>query len=55
MMYVSGASSWSVMGSRVKVGAANGFRPIGHWLATPDEIDDVGQLAIWLEVNGHRY
>lgn len=31
------------------------FGPIGPWLVTPDEIDDVGQLAIWLEVNGHRY
>ena len=31
------------------------FGPIGPWLVTPDEIDDVGQLSIWLEVNGHRY
>ncbi len=31
------------------------FGPIGPWMVTPDEIDDVGQLAIWLEVNGHRY
>lgn len=31
------------------------FGPIGPWLVTPDEIDDVAQLAIWLEVNGHRY
>jgi 2,4-diketo-3-deoxy-L-fuconate hydrolase len=31
------------------------FGPLGPWLVTPDEIADVGQLSIWLEVNGHRY
>lgn len=31
------------------------FGPLGPWLVTPDEIDDVGSLSIWLEVNGHRY
>jgi 2,4-didehydro-3-deoxy-L-rhamnonate hydrolase len=31
------------------------FGPLGPWLVTPDEIADIGQLSIWLEVNGHRY
>lgn len=32
-----------------------GFAPVGPWLVTPDEVGDVGNLSIWLEVNGHRY
>ncbi len=32
----------------------DGFGPAGPWLATKDEIADVGQLGIWLEVNGKR-
>ncbi|HEX8446081.1 MAG TPA: fumarylacetoacetate hydrolase family protein [Sphingomonas sp.] len=31
------------------------FGPVGPWLVTPDEIGDVGNLSMWLEVNGHRY
>ena len=31
------------------------FGPIGPWLVTPDEIADVGNLAMWLEVDGKRY
>ena len=31
------------------------FGPIGPWLVTPDEIDDVMDLKMWLEVNGRRY
>ncbi|MEP7130713.1 MAG: fumarylacetoacetate hydrolase family protein [Sphingomicrobium sp.] len=31
------------------------FGPIGPWLVTPDEVGDPGGLAMWLEVNGHRY
>jgi len=34
--------------------SAETFNPAGPWLATPDEIEDVGALAMWLEVNGHR-
>ena len=30
------------------------FGPIGPWLVTPDEIADVGNLKMWLEVDGHR-
>ena len=31
------------------------FAPIGPWLVTKDEIPDPQQLAMWLEVDGHRY
>jgi len=30
------------------------FGPLGPWLVTPDEIDDVQKLAMWLDVNGER-
>ncbi len=28
------------------------FGPLGPWLVTPDEIDDVQSLSMWLDVNG---
>ncbi|WP_323768952.1 fumarylacetoacetate hydrolase family protein [Marinovum sp.] len=31
------------------------FGPIGPWLVTPDELGDVGNLKMWLEVDGKRY
>jgi len=31
------------------------FGPIGPWLVTPDEAGDVGDLKMWLDVNGRRY
>lgn len=31
------------------------FGPIGPWLVTPDEVPDPANLAMWLEVDGHRY
>jgi len=31
------------------------FGPIGPWLVTRDEVEDPGNLEMWLEVNGHRY
>lgn len=31
------------------------FGPIGPWLVTKDEVPDPCSLAMWLEVNGHRY
>jgi 2,4-diketo-3-deoxy-L-fuconate hydrolase len=31
------------------------FGPLGPWLVTPDEVADPHQLAMWLEVDGHRY
>jgi len=34
--------------------SAETFNPTGPWLVTPDEIDDVLSLGMWLEVNGVR-
>jgi 2,4-diketo-3-deoxy-L-fuconate hydrolase len=34
--------------------SAETFNPAGPWLATPDEIDDVLNLGMWLDVNGVR-
>ncbi|WP_127473220.1 fumarylacetoacetate hydrolase family protein [Microbacterium sulfonylureivorans] len=34
--------------------SAETFNPTGPWLATPDEIDDVLDLGMWLDVNGQR-
>jgi 2,4-didehydro-3-deoxy-L-rhamnonate hydrolase len=31
------------------------FGPIGPWLVTADEVADPCNLAMWLEVNGHRF
>jgi hypothetical protein len=30
------------------------LNPLGSWLVTSDEIDDVGSSSMWLEVNGER-
>jgi 2,4-diketo-3-deoxy-L-fuconate hydrolase len=34
--------------------SAETFNPAGPWLVTPDEIDDVLALDMWLDVNGER-
>ena len=34
--------------------SAETFNPAGPWLVTPDEIDDVCALGMWLDVNGVR-
>ncbi|MEP7281884.1 MAG: fumarylacetoacetate hydrolase family protein [Rubrivivax sp.] len=31
------------------------FGPIGPWFVSADEVGDPQSLAMWLEVNGHRY
>ncbi|MGB7321932.1 MAG: fumarylacetoacetate hydrolase family protein [Albidovulum sp.] len=31
------------------------FGPTGPWLVTPDEVGDYDNLAMWCEVDGHRY
>ncbi len=31
------------------------FGPLGPWLVTRDEVPDPNNLAMWLEVDGHRY
>jgi ureidoglycolate lyase len=42
-------------GQWVKGKSADTFGPIGPWLVTGDEIPDPQKLALWLEVDGHRY
>jgi 2-keto-4-pentenoate hydratase/2-oxohepta-3-ene-1,7-dioic acid hydratase in catechol pathway len=34
--------------------SAETFNPTGPWLATPDEVEDVLALGLWLDVNGVR-
>ena len=34
---------------------ADTFGPIGPWMVTKDEVADPQNLAMWLEVDGHRY
>ena len=34
--------------------SAETFNPAGPWVVTPDEIDDVLSLGLWLDVNGER-
>jgi len=41
-------SQWS------KGKSAETFNPAGPWLVTPDEIDDVHNLRMWLDVSGER-
>ncbi len=38
----------------VKGKSAETFDPAGPWLVTPDEIEDVLALGLWLDVNGTR-
>ena len=42
-------------GQWVKGKSCDTFAPIGPWIATPDEIDDVDNLGLWLSVNGKKY
>lgn len=39
-------------GQWVKGKSCDTFAPVGPFLATPDEIDDVNNLRLWLSVNG---
>lgn len=41
-------------GQWVKGKSAETFNPAGPWLVTPDEIEDVLALGLWLDVNGTR-
>jgi len=41
-------------GQWVKGKSAPTFGPLGPWLVTPDEIEDVQKLNMWLDVNGER-
>ncbi len=42
-------------GQWVKGKSADTFGPTGPWLVTKDEVSDPQDLAMWLEVDGHRY
>ncbi len=42
-------------GQWVKGKSADTFGPTGPWLVTKDEVADPQDLAMWLEVDGHRY
>ena len=42
-------------GQWVKGKSADTFGPIGPWLVTPDEVSDWSKLAMWLDVDGHRF
>jgi len=42
-------------GQWVKGKSADTFGPTGPWLVTRDEVADPQNLAMWLEVDGHRY
>ncbi|WP_180900050.1 fumarylacetoacetate hydrolase family protein [Martelella soudanensis] len=42
-------------GQWVKGKSADTFGPIGPFLVTRDEVEDPQNLAMWLEVDGHRY
>lgn len=41
-------------GQWVKGKSCDTFAPVGPYLATPDEMDDINQLNLWLDVNGER-
>ena len=41
-------------GQWVKGKGCPSFGPIGPWLVTPDEVGDVGNLSLWLDLNGER-
>lgn len=42
-------------GQWVKGKSADTFGPVGPWLVTKDEVPDPQDLALWLEVDAHRY
>ncbi|HEX4402842.1 MAG TPA: fumarylacetoacetate hydrolase family protein [Galbitalea sp.] len=41
-------------GQWMKGKSAETFNPAGPWLVTPDEVDDVSNLGMWLDVDGQR-
>ena len=42
-------------GQWTKAKSCDTFGPVGPWLVTADEVEDPQALALWTEVNGHRY
>lgn len=41
-------------GQWVKGKSCDTFAPLGPWIATPDEIEDVHNLRLWLTINGKK-
>lgn len=41
-------------GQWTKGKGCDGFGPLGPWLVTPDELPDLGDLHLWLDLNGQR-
>jgi 2-keto-4-pentenoate hydratase/2-oxohepta-3-ene-1,7-dioic acid hydratase in catechol pathway len=41
-------------GGNAKGKSATTFTPLGPWLLTPDGVDDVQNLEMWLDLNGER-
>lgn len=41
-------------GQWVKGKSCDTFAPLGPWLSTTDELDDVNDLRLWLNVNGNK-
>ena len=44
-----------LQGQWTKGKSCDTFGPVGPWLVTADEVADPQALALWTEVNGHRY
>jgi len=42
-------------GQWTKSKSCDTFAPVGPWMVTRDEVPDPQGLALWLEVNGHRF
>lgn len=42
-------------GQWVKGKSCDSFAPLGPWLATLDEVEDINNLRLWLTVNGKNY
>jgi ureidoglycolate lyase len=47
--FTGGGGQW------IKGTSPDTFAPVGPWLVTRDEVPDPQNLALWLEVDGHRY
>jgi len=41
-------------GQWIKGKSADTFAPMGPFMATPDEIDNIGDMRMWLNVNGEN-
>jgi 2-keto-4-pentenoate hydratase/2-oxohepta-3-ene-1,7-dioic acid hydratase in catechol pathway len=48
------AFQWDRGGTWDKGKGCDTFGPVGPWLVTRDEVEDVQNLGLWLDVNGER-